>query len=189
MKSRLFVCTMLLGLLAVPAFADSISISFTNSGITSGNLSSGIMSVANDLSFDGTVIEPGQFATLDFVLGSFTGTLTNGGAFAGGNFELENAGTVLFESAFSGAWSKVGVGLYDLTGTFSTVFDGVHYVGSTTQQFSVSFDDDRLFLKDLSGQTNLTATVVPEPGTLALLGTGLVTIAGAARKKLRRVNS
>jgi hypothetical protein len=186
MKSRFFLCAMLLGLFAVPAFADSISISFTNSGIMSGNLSSGITSVANDLSFGGTVIEPGQFATLNFVLGSFTGSFTNGGSFTGGTFELENAGTVLFESPFSGTWSKMSSGLYDLVGSFSTVFQGVQYTGTTNQLFSVSFDDQHVCLKDLSGQTNLTATVVPEPGTLVLLGTGLVSMAGAARKKLRR---
>ena len=50
------ICAILFGRLAAPVFADSISISFTNSGITSGNLNSGVMSVASNLSFDGTVI-------------------------------------------------------------------------------------------------------------------------------------
>jgi hypothetical protein len=189
MKLRLFLCAILFGWLAGPVFADSISISFTNSGITSGNLNSGVMSVASNLSFDGTVIEPGPFATLDIVLGSLTGSLKNGGTFTGGNLELENGGTVLFESSLSGTWSKVGRGLYDLVGNVSAVFDGVRYTGTTNQLFNVSFNDNHLCLKDLSGQTNLTATVVPEPGTLALLGTALLSIAGAARKKLRRAVS
>ena len=186
MKLRLFLCAILLGWVAVPAFADSISISFTNSGITSGNLNSGVTSVASDLSFDGVVIEPGPFGTLEFTLGSFSGSFKNGGTFTGGTFELESGGTVVFESTFSGTWSKVGRGLYDLAGNLSSVFDGQRYTRTSNQLFSVSFNDGHVCLKDLSGQTNLTATAVPEPGTLALLGTGLVTIAGAARKKLRR---
>lgn len=184
MKTRLFLCAVLLGLLTVPAFADSLSISFTNMGLISGNLSSTVRSGAHDLTFDGVVIEPGQFATLDVVLGKLTGSLKNGGSFSGGNFELENGGAVLFQSSFSGTWSTLGGGLYDLAGTFSTVFDGVRYAGRTDQLFSVFFHDNHLCLKDLRGQTSLTATVVPEPNTLVLMGTGLVSIAAVLRRKL-----
>jgi hypothetical protein len=56
MKSRLLVCAALMGLFAVPVFADSVSISFTNQGVLSGSLNSGITSVASDLAFGGTVI-------------------------------------------------------------------------------------------------------------------------------------
>ena len=70
MKSRLFVCAMLMAFFAVPAFADSVAISFTNQGVLSGSLNSGITSIASDLAFDGTVIEPGPFATLSLNLGS-----------------------------------------------------------------------------------------------------------------------
>ncbi len=122
MKSRLLLCAMLVAMFALPAFADSISISFPNQGIL-GSLNSGISSVASDLAFNGTVILPGPFATLNFDLGTFTGSLSNGGSFTGGTFELDSAGTVLFTTSFSGTWDKVGSGLYDLAGTFSTVFD------------------------------------------------------------------
>ena len=117
MKSRLLLCAMLVVLFALPAFADSISISFTNQGVL-GSLNSGISSVASDLAFNGTVILPGPFATLNFDLGTFTGSLSNGGSFTGGTFELDSTGAVLFTTSFSGTWDKVGSGLYDLAGTF-----------------------------------------------------------------------
>ncbi len=184
MKPRFFLSAVLFGLLTVPAIADSLSISFTNLGLISGNLSSAVSSGARDLTFDGVVIEPGQFATLDVVLGKLTGNLKNGGIFSGGNFELQNGGAVLFQSSFSGTWSTLGGGLYDLAGTFSTVFDGVHYTGRTDQLFSVFFHDNHLCLKDLRGQTSLMATVVPEPNTLVLVGTGVVILAAALRSRL-----
>ena len=187
MKSRLLLCAALVAVFAVPVFADSVSITFTNQGVLSGNLSSGISSVASDLAFDGTVIEPGPFATLSFNLGSFTGSLKNGGTFTGGTFELTNGSGVLFTTSFSGTWDKVGRGLYDLAGTFSTVFEGVSYTGGTNQMFRVSFDDGRACLRDLRGDTNINASVVPEPSSLTLLGTGLVGLAGVARRKLRSV--
>jgi hypothetical protein len=184
MKSRLVFCALLLALFAVPAFADSISISFTNRGILSGSsLSSGVSSTASDLTFEGIVTEPGPFATLTFDLGTFIGSFKTGGSFTGGNFELDNPG-VIFQSAFSGTWEKVGSGLYDLVGSFSTTFEGVHYTGVTNQMFRLSFDDGHICLHGLRGNTQLEASVVPEPGTLTLLGTGLIGLAGAVRRKL-----
>lgn len=185
MKSRLLVCTILLVLFAAPAFADTIAISFTNSGILSGSLTSGVVSTANDLAFDGTVIEGGPFATLGFDLGSFTGNLLQGGSFTGGNFELSSTGSVLFVTAFSGTWDKIGEDSYDLVGNFSTVFGGVRYTGMTNQLFKLSFDDGRACLLGLSGTTNITAAPVPEPGTMTLLGTGLASLTGALYRKMR----
>ena len=181
MKSFFLTFTVLLALFATPAFADSITLSFTNQGILSGSLTSGVLSTASDLAINGTVLQAGPFATLSFNLGSFTGSLVNGGSFTGGNFELDNDGAVLFVTSFSGTWDKIGKGSYDLLGQFS----GEGFTGVTNQMFRLSFDDDSICLSRLNGTTTINVSTVPEPGSLTLLGTGVLGLAGALRRKMR----
>ena len=186
MKLRLLICTVLLALFAVPAFADSLT--FTNKGELSLS-SSGISanSVIDGVFVDGTQILSGPVGTLQFDTGIFTGSLKHGGSFTGGDFSFALSGSAtIFANNFAGTLTNIGKGLYDLVGTFSGTFDGVAFSGSTNQIFGLSDDDHgNQCFRDLHGTTTVTGVAtVPEPSTLTFLGTGLIALAGAVRRKL-----
>ena len=137
MKLRLLICTVLLALLVVPAFADSVT--FTNKGFENGGQlfagSSGVNAtnaMITGLSLNGSLIASGDLGALNFDTGIFTGSLQNGGSFTGGTFSI---GAAVFNN-FAGTLTNMGKGLYDLVGTFSGTFDGLAFTGSTNQVFS-----------------------------------------------------
>jgi len=161
--------------LALPTAALAGSIDYANGGF----LSNGTATVGGSATVGGTVSIGSQLTQINFVtLGTpgwvsvTTGTLSASGTaglfdFTGGTITIKNGGgTSLFQGTFSSGTVQTGLG-------GSVVVTGyVNGIAVTTQLSSAGA---------VSGNT----IVTPEPGTLGLLGTGLVGLAGVVRRKLR----
>ena len=200
MKKILLLAVLALAL-PMAVFASS-GVDYTNSGGTlSGSnsglsLSGSVLIAVNGLN-GGGLITGNNLGSVSFATGALTsGTLASGGQFAGGGlFTITSNGSgvpsgTLFTGTFDGpvTWTLVtlanGTHNYTLTGTVSgTSGSGFSTVGVTVQ---LTINTGRGFFNGSttvsSGDTNI---VVPEPGSLSLLGTGLIGLAGVVRRKLK----
>jgi len=191
--------------LALPTalFAGS-SVDYTNSGGMLSGSSSGLtlsgsgLIAANGINGGGLVT--GNMGTVTFGTGALmSGSLAQGGMFAGGGwFTITGNGTngipngTVFSGTFEGpvTWTLVtlsnGTHNYTLTSTgglSGMSGSGFRTVGATVQltiNTGKGFFDGSTTIS--SGDSNL-ALVVPEPGSLGLLGTGLIGLGGVVRRK------
>jgi hypothetical protein len=208
---RVVVLALLALALPIAAFADGINLINTGGTVSISNMAgtgglgtigaSTVTSKGSQLTqYNGIVAPPGHaLGSVSFSTGVLaSGSVSGGGTFSStgssfvvigkGNFG-EPKGTI-FSGSFTGpiAWTLVSVTgqkrSYTLSGTITgMLFNGHIVTGTTTQNVNINSNGQ---LNQGAGHISMGTTGIstPEPGTLGLLGTGLVGIAGMLRRKL-----
>jgi hypothetical protein len=160
--------------LALPTAALAGSIDYQNFG----TVAAGTASITGSATVGGSLTFASQLTGINTTTGPLgwvtvsTGTLASCGAgcfsFTGGTLNIVNSSSAtLFNGTFTSGTVLVSGGLTTITG----------FVGGVAGTVQIALTSAGI----LSGDT----IVTPEPGTLGLLGTGLVGLAGMVRRKLR----
>jgi hypothetical protein len=196
---RMLLFTLLALALPMAALADQVD--FSSSGGTLKGCNSGLTLTGSEVISvtgfgGGGQITGSNLGTLSFSTGAFISTTGNVSTFqGGGSFTITGNGTsglpngIIFSGKFTG---PVTITLVNASqnewviagGISGTWFNGQTYSGGTSQNFFFTGKNGWWGTATFGSGNTLVGTV-PEPGTLALLGTGLVGLAGLLQHKFR----
>jgi hypothetical protein len=197
-----YVLTALLALaLPLTALADTVDFTNNNGTLAGSAVSLSLQSTITVIDGFGPRVAGPNLGTLSFTTGPFNagGNLVTGGSYSavGSTFTIalnapENGmpAGVVFAGSFTSdvSWTPVPnqAGFYTIEGSIKgTWWNGTVANGDFTQQvYLVNFNGTNTSFTGTLGSGD-TFIPIPEPGTLGLLGTGLVGLAGLVRKTLK----